>query len=398
MPALGSEIAIIDIGSNAVRLVIFDAADIAPIKRHIERTMCGLGEDMVQTKRLSIEGAGEAIKVLKHFSDVIKSRHVQRVRAIATAAVRDAEDGPAFISRAKAETGIDITVLSGAEEARISALGVIAAMAGQDGLIGDFGGGSLELVLVKNGQAQDGVSLPIGSQRLLAIADPKERKRVIRQHLRSVPALDKAAAIPFYAVGGAWRAFGKKHMEDTRHPVQILDQYAVRQSQAISFAEKIISGQENLAATSGDISIGAEVLIEIMKHAQSQQVSFSASGLREGLLVDMLSDEDRERSALVLSACKIAGFFGHMPDGLTQLEKAAYVLIPWARKIKDPQALLHDVSHAPLVRISHAERAFLTAVVMTACGHELPRHPLFSLIGTSDLQRAAKTGQKLKKL
>ena len=398
MAALASEIAVIDIGSNAVRLVVFDAADVAPVKRYIERTMCGLGEDMIDTGRLSVTGVDEAIKVLKHFSTVLKSRRVQRVRVIATAAVRDAADGQDFVTRVKTEIGLEIEVLSGAEEARISALGVLAGMTGQNGLIGDYGGGSLELVLIKNGIMAQGVSLPIGSQRLLTTPDIKDRRRIIRQHLRSVPAFAAAQTMPFYAVGGAWRAFGKKYMEDTKHPIPVLDQFAIRQTQAIAFGESILSGHENLSAISGDIAIGAEVLIEILKYAQSQQVSFSANGLREGLIMDMLQKEDRDRNALVLSACKITGFFGHTPDGLSPIEKAAYVLLPWAKKIKDLPTLIDQTSQAALVGVSHADRAFLTAVIVTACGHELSQHPVFALLSASERQRALKTGQKIKKL
>ncbi|MBU1539361.1 MAG: Ppx/GppA family phosphatase, partial [Alphaproteobacteria bacterium] len=152
LSALGAprDVAAIDIGSNSVRLVLYRLEGRAIWTVFNEKVLAGLGRDMPVTGRLSVEGAAQAITALKRFSAVIEGVQPALAFIAATAAVREAEDGPDFCDKVAAETGLRIRVLSGEEEARYAALGVLAGIPQADGVAGDLGGSSLELVRLAN--------------------------------------------------------------------------------------------------------------------------------------------------------------------------------------------------------------------------------------------------------
>ena len=165
--AVKDQIAVIDIGSNAVRLVIFDRLDRAPVRLHNERNICSLGADLGTTGKLSAEGVEKALVSIARFAGLIDALGIKRVFAVGTAALRDAANGAEFIARVKKEFGFTIRLIEGEEEARLSALGVLMNGLGNEGIIGDYGGGSLELIGIDGGKVKLAGLLPRGAEAAL---------------------------------------------------------------------------------------------------------------------------------------------------------------------------------------------------------------------------------------
>ncbi len=315
-------VAIIDIGSNAVRLVVYDGLNRAPFRIHSERTICNLGSDLGKTGYLNPDSVKKALNSIRRFSGLLAAMKVKNVRAVATAAVRDASDGKDFIDTVQKEFGLTITVIDGEEEARLSALGVLANGFGENnvfgqngrGVIGDYGGGSLELIVVENGQVKHKASLPLGSHRLMAEKDRAARIETIGKHLARAGFLKDCAGQDFYAMGGAWRSMATAHMFMSQYPLRLLDHYQVDGKTAAEFAG-LLSRQApaSLEKTVGmskkrirDIGVAALTMEQLFEKISPRRLIFSGTGLREGLLFDQLSPALHRQDPLIAGCAKIA--------------------------------------------------------------------------------------------
>lgn len=307
-------VAIIDIGSNAVRLVVYDGLNRAPVKIHSERTVCNLGADLATTGRLNPDSVERALNSIRRFSGLLAAMKIRTVRAVATAAMRDARDGKDFIARVQQECGLAITVIDGDEEARLAALGVLANGLGGNGLIGDYGGGSLELIVVENFRVRHKASLPLGSHRLLAETGRTARIKMVDEYLAGVSFLKECSGHDFYALGGAWRSMAMAHIHMTQHPLKLLDHYQIGGKKAVEFAalisrqsqaslEKTVGLSKKRVKDMGVAALAMECLFEVIR---PRQLIFSGTGLREGLLFDQLTPAAQKRDALLASCMKVA--------------------------------------------------------------------------------------------
>ncbi|MDP4594354.1 MAG: exopolyphosphatase [Beijerinckiaceae bacterium] len=301
--------AVVDIGSNSVRLVAYEGLSRAPTPIFNDKAMCGLGRGVATTGMLNEDGARKAIAALERFRVLCTAMHIKDVYVVATAAARDASNGPAFLEAARKAIKAPIELLSGIRESRLAAFGVICGFKNPDGVIGDLGGGSLELNRVWNRRPGKGVSLPVGGLSLIdrSGGSPKKAARLVRQALGSVPWLDEIKGKPFYAVGGTWRSLARLHMVQRNYPLNVMHGYEISARDASDFAmlverisaealigiETISSGRRPLLA------YGAVVLDEIMRRAKPSKIIISALGLREGVLYDKLADEVKKRDALI---------------------------------------------------------------------------------------------------
>ena len=179
--------AIIDIGSNSVRIVAYAGARRAPSVIFNEKVMAGLGRSLSSTGKIDDEAMARSIRALERFAALAKAMEIDDLRCVATAAVRDAENGQDIIDAA-ARIGLTVELLSGEQEAEAAGYGVIAAIPEADGVAADLGGGSLELVRIKDGQTHDKVSFQLGVLRLAGvragIKDPKKAKDEVAKHIR----------------------------------------------------------------------------------------------------------------------------------------------------------------------------------------------------------------------
>jgi len=305
-------IAIVDIGSNSVRLVIYESFSRIPAVVHNEKAICAIGRSMVTTGKLNDEGIVLALEALGRFRMIADAHHVDLREAVATAAARDAANGQEFVRRAEAIWGGPIRVLSGEEEARLAAEGVLAGIPDADGLVADLGGGSLDMVTVKGGKTGAAITLPFGPLRLMDVAHGSADKArdVVDKGLRSLDALGSLDGRSLYAVGGVWRSFARIDMEESGYPLHVLHDYEIPRARALRMCRAVA----NLSRKSFDkmkivsrrraeaLPYGAVVLERLLLATGIKSMVVSAYGLREGLLHEQLPPDERARDPLIAFA------------------------------------------------------------------------------------------------
>jgi exopolyphosphatase / guanosine-5'-triphosphate,3'-diphosphate pyrophosphatase len=381
-------IAVFDIGSNAVRLVVYGPPARAPVRLHNERDLCALGAGLAETGRLNTEGIARALASLRRFAALASALGVDKRVAVATAAVRDAADGPFFLKRVRDDCGLDVRVVAGEEEARLAALGVAMNGLGAGGIVGDYGGGSLELIPVDD--TAQGVSLPIGSHRLQALASRAQRSKVVEAALDAAPFLPDFAGKDLVIIGGAWRSIARAHMHFSRHPLKVHDHYAMTGKKAAEFAA-LLAGQSisSLEKTVGltkkrarDVSVAAVALEKVLLHMKPARVVCSATGLREGILFDALPVKARAEDPLLASCAAVAAASPRLKGGKAKIlagwmaplfAPGEHRLVEAACHLSDIAALAHEDWQAeqafrevltfPFYGASHADRAFLALSV-----------------------------------
>ena len=195
--------AVVDIGSNTVRLVVYDTPNRLPVPIFNEKSPCQLGHGLAATGRLNPEGVECAMKSLARFVSLGSSMGVERMDFLATAAVRDASDGPKFVKRAELNLGVKIEIPTGPEEAQLAALGLLSGSPDADGVLVDMGGGSIDLVELNRGSFGRSVSLPIGHLRLpkAAQGDFKKARGIVDKDLKMLPWLSQGKAETYLLLG-----------------------------------------------------------------------------------------------------------------------------------------------------------------------------------------------------
>jgi exopolyphosphatase/guanosine-5'-triphosphate,3'-diphosphate pyrophosphatase len=304
--------AIVDIGSNSVRLVAYEGLTRAPTPLFNEKALCGLGKGVATTGELAPEGVEKALQVLRRFRKLCEFMRIEDIRPVATAAARDARNGKEFLSAAHEALGCPIELISGKREAELSGLGVISTCHEADGVVGDLGGGSLELIDVKNGAIGAGLSLKLGSLSLMDASgcSPKNAMRIAREELATAAPLGRLRGRTFFAVGGTWRSLAKLHMAQCNYPLEVMHGYVIPAHDAADFASLVERVDTDSLVAVGAISqarrpslaYGAVVLEEIIRRGKPGKVVISIGGLREGLLYDRLSEDMKARDPLLESA------------------------------------------------------------------------------------------------
>ncbi len=385
-PAAAGRVGVIDIGSNSIRLVVYDGLTRAPIPLFNEKVFAALGKTVGETGRLNPEGVIQAFETLTRFSHLLEAMDVASCHVVATAAVRDAADGRDFLDRVKARSALAVTIISGEEEGRLSAEGVLSGIPDADGAMGDMGGGSVEIVRLLRGRVGPRQSIPFGPFRLMAAGGSRGAMiAAIDGALQSMTWLPEVGGATLYAVGGIWRAFAKVHMEQVGHPLHIIHHYAIDAVHALDFAQ-LLSRQSRASLEGSGISrrrvealpYAALFMERLLRRASPGRLVFSAYGLREGILHDLLPLATRAEDPLI-SACEaVADRIGRFGDprplinwiapiapeagGFSRLSVAACFLsdIGWLEHpdYREPQAYLRAL-RMPFGGIDHVGRAFI---------------------------------------
>jgi exopolyphosphatase/guanosine-5'-triphosphate,3'-diphosphate pyrophosphatase len=381
-----------------VRLVVYDGLRRAPTPVFNEKLLCGLGRGVATSRQLNPEGMERALGALRRFKALSRQIGAREVYAVATAAAREAENGPQFVDQAEEALGAHIDVLSGKEEARLAAMGVMAGVTGADGLIGDLGGGSLELIDVSEGRIRDGITFPLGPLRLMDMSGGSTAKArdIIDGYLDSSPLLTQLKGRNLYAVGGTWRNIARIHMAQTRYPLHVLHNYTIAREQARSVADLVShlssSSLKDIKTVSRSridtLPYGALVLERLLAKSRVKQMVVSIYGVREGLLYSKLAKRKREADALLSSCwefcCRYARspehelelcdwtdkLFAHKSFEETEAERrlrhAACLLadIGWrAHPDYRAQRSLGMISQAAFVDIDHSGRIFMALTI-----------------------------------
>src|SRR3954471_20699340 len=351
MAKAGGPVAIVDIGSNSVRLVVYEAQNRVAATLQNEKSICAIGRDMVTSGRLHAEGCTAALEALSRFRMIADGLNVEHRDAVATAAARDASNGAEFIRRAEAAWGRPIRILAGEDEARIAAEGVVAGIPDADGLAADLGGGSLDMVSVRNGQTGAAFTLPFGPLRLMdqSKGDPDKARDIVDKGLKNISGLSSQA---LYAVGGIWRSFARVDMEEHHYPLHVLQQYTIPRGRALRLC-KVLAGLSRESVRkikvvskrrAESLPYGAVVLERLLEAGDIKDVVISAFGLREGLLYARLPAEERARDPLVEFARAANARNARVPAH-------AQEMLDWTR-------LLFDGDTAQMARVRQASAFF----------------------------------------
>lgn len=353
-PAL-SRVGVIDVGSNSVRLVVFDGAARSPAYFYNEKVMCGLGRDMGQTGHLHPEGRQRALAAITRFAYLAEGMGLPPLSAVATAAARNATDGPAFQADVQAATGLTLQVIDGEEEARLSAQGVLLGWPRASGLVCDIGGSSMELAHIEEGQIGPCRTTALGPLRLKGLKGGKAARRAridsaLSELRAAVPRHDK-----LYLVGGSWRAIARLNMLRMDYPLSVLHDYRIKPKdirETLDWAAK--QDPETLrkaARLSSDrialVPEAGEVLRRLLHVFGIKQVVISAYGIREGLLYEQMPDRVRARDPLI-EAClmeeatraRVPGFGRRLYHFIRPLLKKGGT----PERLARAACLLHDVN------------------------------------------------------
>lgn len=325
-------VGVVDIGSNSIRLVVFDGLKRVPVPLFNEKVLPGLGRGLAESGRLNEDGVAVALDSLERFAGLARAMGVARLDLLATAAVREASNGAGFVAEVERRCGRPVTVLSGVEEARLSALGVLSGMPTARGVMGDLGGGSLELVRLEEGRVGESVTLPLGPLRL-ADESGGDRERAAAftlAQLDRVPWLAEAAPDALYPVGGAWRGLARLHMDHTVYPLHMIHGYGIPRAEAEELVRLVSRlGKRSLARIASvskrrleTLPLAALVLEKVLERVKSKRVVFSAFGLREGWVFDKLPDGERVLDPLLAATEEWTAREGRFPH-------LAAALIDW---------------------------------------------------------------------
>ena len=415
--------AVVDIGSNSVRLVVYDGLRRSPTPIFNEKILCGLGKGLAITGKLDASAVVRATAALRRFRALVKQIGCHEVFAVATAAARDAKNGDEFIDAAEKALGYSINVLSGKDEARYAALGVIAGIPDANGVVGDLGGGSLELIDVRDGKLFDGVTLPLGPLRLIDTSgDNMARARQqVDEYLADTKVLQALKGRTFYAVGGTWRNLARVHLSHNGYPLHVLHQYSMTGQQAQSIAS-FVAGLSSAAlnemkdvssSRSATMPYGSMVLERLMEFGKPRDVVCSVYGVREGFLYAKLPRKKANLDALLASCWDFARRYARSPqhelelcDWTDQLFGSGLIPETLAEKrLRHAACLLADIgwrahpdyradrslgmiSQAAFVGIDHPGRVFLALTIFYRYEGEVMKDDLTRLISEEEMERA----------
>jgi exopolyphosphatase / guanosine-5'-triphosphate,3'-diphosphate pyrophosphatase len=424
--------AVVDIGSNSVRLVIYriEGRSIWPLFN--EKILAGLGENLSHDGTLNPAGKAATLVALRRFRAILDAYDLGQLHVVATAAIREATDGRAFSAQIEAQTGFRVRILSGAEEAYFSAQGVRSGHFEALGIVGDLGGSSLELFDLDPASHFKAVTLPLGPFHLGAPAplDPVTTYQTVLEQLG--PLKGKFDHKTFYAVGGAWRALALIWLQKTNNPLQIVQQYEIPARSALDIVRLVISQSpsslEKIPGVSKrrmeNLGYGAQVLRGLIETFEFETVCFSAQGLREGILYDSMPPAVRAEDPLI-AGCQALGHRQGISDNIGQAlthwvddfyqgfshpsTRPPARLIEAAARLADIGARLHpdhradlaceQVLRAPISGQSHWERVFLACAIFSRySGDAYNREPVLisRILGDDGLKVATELGLALR--
>lgn len=422
-------VGVIDIGSNSVRMVVFDGAARSPAYFFNEKILCGLGRGLAETGRLSPQGRRRALAALERFALLAEDMHLTHLSTVATAAVREAEDGEEFKAEVENATGLVMEIIPGEEEARLSAQGVLLGWPGARGLVCDIGGASMELAEIGDNRVGRRVSSPLGPFRLSQV--PGGQKGLTQyvattlKDLREVVGADHKA---LYLVGGSWRALARLDMERRGYPLTVLHEYEMTPKSIRKTIDWI--KEQDLKKLRDRTGISPErillvpqaslVLRQLLHVFRPKAIFISSYGIREGILFERMSDDLRASDPLI-EACRhleaanarLPGFGKRLYNFLMPLYRNA---APERQRLIKAACLLHDVNwrahpdyraescfdtatRANLGGLDHKGRVYLGLVLTNrykSSGADNRLTPLLKILSEEEIKQAIMLGRALR--
>lgn len=423
-------VGVVDVGSNSVRLVVFDGAARSPAYFYNEKVMCGLGARLQESGILNPEGRVRAKAALHRFQRLAESMGVSPLATVATAAVRDAQDGPEFCAEIRRETGMELYVVDGREEARLSAQGVLLGWPGSEGIVCDIGGASMELAMLRAGEVGARLSSDLGPLKLSSLkGGRKAQKAHIRARLEEMfAALDEPRGERLFLVGGSWRAIARIDMDRRGYPLPVLHEYRMTPQDIRHSCEQIDRNDPTSLRTRCGISasrmalvpLAGMVLREILRVFKPRDICVSSYGIREGVLFEQMPQKLRDRDPL-LEACsfmerkdaRMPGFgrllfdfckplFPRQPETAQRVIRAACLLhdVSWrAHPDFRAQTCFEMATRANLGGLTHQERIFMGMALMHRYSGKAPQEhftPLLTLLPEKKQREAEILGKAMR--
>ena len=434
-PSHDRRVGVIDIGSNSVRLVIYALSGRSIRTFFNEKFLAGLGRGLSTTGQLDPDACCAAKQVLTRFKAVMDNQCVDDIQTFATAAIRDASDGPKFVAEIKETIGLNIQILSGVDEARLAATGVLAMYPEADGISGDLGGSSLELSVITSGFFTGGTTFALGPLALKSssLDDAKKNdfgledfdgsnsststkmRKLISTALKDAVEL-RTSADTFYAVGGAWRAFARLHMELSDYPLRLLQYYEMSAQSVLELAAKVAQPDRDMKSMLQNISpkradnlpLAAQVLAEVVKRGNFRRVVVSSYGVREGIVYSNMSSRARSEDPLLSGMQRLMRYdpVGHqfgirLADWVRNAAKhtlsprlveatCTVADIGWRfHPERRPSMAFDTIVTAPVTGVNHIERACMALAI--ACRYKRGyKHTVSERLLDGDLRTRAR--------
>ncbi len=385
--------AVVDLGSNSVRLVVYEGLSRNPMSIFNEKAVLRLGRGLQATGMLNPDGMAQAMMILHRYRAVAQAMGAHPIEILATAAVRDARNGTDFVRQIEARMpDVPVRILSGVEEAEFSSDGLLCGIPDADGLLADIGGGSMELVRLDNGHRGGALTLPLGVIRLAeqSGSDPSTARLIVEGAFRSIGWLNEIAGRDLYLVGGAWRALARIDMARTDYSLRMVHHYTIGRDEARDLCARILgASNRELAQMAGisrrrveDLPFAAVVLRRLVRMTSARRVVFSASGLREGWLMRLVPPDIRAQDSLLAGGRDLAALYGRDPNLPPALLIWTAPLFPFetteAARLREAACWMSDVgSHDhPEFR---PEQAFLRILRQPGIGLDHPARAYLAL-------------------
>ena len=423
-------VAVIDIGSNSVRMVVYSGLSRTPVPMFNEKAVCALGKGLKDTQRLNPDGVIMALDTLARFEALATGMGVSRIDALATAAVREAEDGAEFVQAVENRTGLKVRVLPGEDEAKLSAFGVLCSVPGAQGLVADLGGGSLDLVRISDGEFHDTSSLALGILRLDEAEARQENgaKKLINDQLNGQKWLSKTKGQDLYLCGGAWRSLARVCIAHKDYPLHVLDNFTLSRSEAEPLLGMIAHlSRKTLEQIPGvskrrlpTLHLAAKLLQRLVEETDAKSLIFSVYGMREGQFYAALPPELAHEDPLLSAAADLARSAGRFVDHGHEVMKWMSPLFPKETpaqtRLRHAACLMGDVFwiehpdyraeqaflrilRLPFMGLSHVDRAGLALAIYHRYNgtEDAPViQAAFDLLDEQRLARVKRVGQVLR--
>jgi len=420
---------VVDIGSNTVRLVIYDIPKRLPFPMYNEKVKCRLASGMLETGRLNPEGVEKAMSALSRFKKLGVAMGVENFELLATSAVRDASDGSLFVDQILQSFGFTVKVLSGAEESKLSAVGVLNGLPEADGLLGDLGGGSLDLISLNNGKFGKHATFPFGHIRLFEASgqDIEKARVLITKEFSKTPLIETLKGRTLYAVGGSWRKIAEIIFNATEYPLNVIDGFTMTAETIMPHVRRIAGLEGNWRALdhfggsrADTLPIAAIVMERLLQVGAPKNIAFSRFGMRDGQMVKSLPDEMRRQDPFIMGCIamterntrfsiggkELVAWMSPLFEGETtddfRLRLATCILsdIGWDQHPDYRREYVFNIIlRLPFAGLTHEDRAFMALTLFVRCGGELKDPmvvPIRKLLRLEDLKKVQMIGLALR--
>jgi len=421
-----TRVGVVDVGSNSVRLVVFDGMARSPAYFYNEKVLCGLGAGIAETGRLNADGRVRALAALHRFAALTREIGIGSLTGVATAAVREAADGPEFVAQVAAETGITLDVISGVEEAQLSAKGILLGWPNAKGVVCDIGGASMELAQLDRGEIGACATSPLGPLKLRDYQGDLDG--YIEAEVKKLLAAVGGENGTLYLVGGSWRALARLDMARRGYPFKVLHEYRLTAEQILATVDWVQKQDAGALTTHSDTSqerlalvpMAARVMAGLITQLQPCEIVISSYGLREGMLFDAMPQSMRSLDPLIEAA-------RHMENMMARFPGFGRVLFEWLRPLYGDvnpadrrlilaACLLHDTSwqahpdyraemcfesitRANLGGVDHCGRLFLGLAILSRyknAGFAALEIPVRELLSEDRISEAVTLGKAMR--